>query len=150
QERFAFLVRDQGWTQGSIHHGTYATLLYYVCRPDFGLEVELHDYDGIQVYLRQLRAGKPRRTDYLYAKDGTRVRTYLAGFVHRVLAPNDPWLEEMVQRWNNPPMYGMMLSDGYRWADLMLTDLSQMVDRYLDLILAQPMDVLCPPEKRSS
>ena len=150
QERFAFLVRDRGWTQGSIHHGTYGTLMYYVCRPDFGLEVELHGYDGIEVYLRRLRAGKPRRTDYLYAKDGTCVRAHLPHFVRRVLAVNDPWLEEMVQRWNTPPMYGMMTSDGYRWADITLTDLSQFVDRYLDLILAQPMEVLFPPEKRSS
>lgn len=150
QERFAFLVRDRGWTLGPIKHGTHDTAIYYVCRPDFGLEVELHTYDGIEVYLRRLRAGKPRSATYLYAKDGTCVRTHLPHFVRRVLAVNDPWLAEMIQRWNHPPMYGMMSSDGYRWADLMFTDLSPLVDRYLDLILAQPMEVLFPPEKRSS
>jgi hypothetical protein len=54
----------------------------------------------------------------------------------------------MTQRWR--AAYGLALSNRYRFADMRLTDLSQMVDRYVDLILAQPMGVLFPPEKRSS
>lgn len=140
QERFAFLVHERGFTEGPIKRSARATSFYYVRTPELGLQVELSYEDAaIDVHLVRLRDGKPPR-QLGTETDTKRIRMPIPYFLQTVLAVQDPWLEEYTQRWRGA------YSDDYVRR---LTDLSNMVKRYLDLILQQPVEVMFLPRTSS-
>jgi hypothetical protein len=124
-----------------------ATYYYYLLAPDRAVEVWL-DFAEQHVYVALVKVskGKPVKDTYR-SPSAQKVRIGVLHFLRDILQMHDPWLEETTQagdRWAKEPLLTL------RTVDEMLTAEAEMVDRYYDLIMQQPEEVLFPMKWRRS
>ncbi len=139
QELFAFLVKEKGFVQRRSKRSAFATSLYYVHGGgQLGVEIQLDYRDGtVDLYLLKLQAGKLPE-DGLVVK-GERVRRSLDLLLRDDLHIQDEQLDALFALYRTPG----------RWSEQIYAEALQaasaVVERFTDLVLQQPLEVLFPP-----
>jgi hypothetical protein len=139
QDRFAPVAEKHGLTELPRRKTSWETHLYYLLSPDRAVDVWL-DFreEGVYVTLVKVSNGKPVEDSY---RSSQQTWIGVLHFLEDVLHIHDTWLEgvdEATDRWALAPR----LTFGI--ATESLTIEAEMVDRYFDILVQQPEEVLFP------
>ncbi len=137
---FQFLVTTKGFVYHSTERQREITFYYFTRGPiGFGLSLEWRDL-SILFYLVRLQDGKvPPYGGYGFTPTGERMRVSIPGFLRDVLHIQDPQLDELFALYHSPQPWS------YRVAINILEAGHDLVERYIDTLLQQPLHILFPP-----
>jgi hypothetical protein len=134
EERFAFLVTEKGFRLGRTRHDVFFTAFSYLSA-DVGVEIVLDFRDqAVDVNLVKLSKGKLPRDGRVDPTTGERIRQPFALFLRDHLHIHDDCLDALFtlysQRWT------------YLEVTQVLETLQNVIERYIDMLLQQSLDVL--------
>lgn len=142
-DRFAFLVQSKGFVQRPSKQTVFSNSDYYVqTSVQLGLEVQI-DYrdETVRVALLRLRGG--RLPEDGFVAGGERIRIDFLVLLRKRLHVDDEAGNLLVDLLYHQPKTGLFRSFAY--ADELFARWSDFVERHIDLVGGQPVDVLFPP-----
>ncbi len=146
QDRFAFLLTDNGFAKGPTERSAYATAYAYKDRyqvAQIGVQTLLDVRDGwVDVSLVRPESGKLPKLGQ-YERQGRTVRIPLLHLLREVLLVKDAQLNQAIELARTKRPWDARLA-------AQMLDLShELLRRYLTLVLQQPIDVLFPARGRA-
>jgi hypothetical protein len=145
QDRFAFLVEDKGFAHRPAERDVFATSQHYA-RTDVQLSVQVQlDFRDatVRVYLLRLQDGKLPLHGFVDVDRNVRIRIAFLSLLTNNLEVRDVGLDELSDVLSTPPSPGQPRD--YAWADATLARWQDVVGRYLDMVVQQPLERLFPP-----
>lgn len=145
-DRFAFLVRKEGFIQRSSERAPqWTTYCYTYADPGapIGIEVQL-DFrdDTVRVYLLRLRDGELPSHGFVKVDRGERIRVSFLLLLKGILHVEGAQLDAL-----SSLLYTAPLGQGrdYAWADDALERWQGVVEHHIAMVVQQPLEVLFPP-----
>jgi hypothetical protein len=145
QERFVFLVREKDFGPRPRKRDAQWTSYFYTHRrASIGIQIHL-DFrdDTVWAYLVRLRDGELPPHGFVDVNRGERIRVSILSLLRDILHVEDGRLDALSDMLYTPPQPEQLRD--HRWAEDVLARWSDLVERYIDLVVRQPMEALFPP-----
>lgn len=145
QDRFAFLTREKGFTLRSSEREAQWTAYFYAnALASIGLEVQVDFRDDIvRVNLLRLRDGELPPHGFVDVDTGERIAVAFQSLLKHMLQVEDGQLDELTDMLYTVP--SPERPRDHHWAEELLARWSDLVQRHIDLVVQEPIEVLFPP-----
>ncbi len=145
QDRFAFLTREKGLVSRSSEREAQLTSYYYTdLRAPIGIQLYLDSRDDtVWVYLLRLRDGELPPHGFVDVDRGERIRVSFLSLLKDILHVEDGRLDQLSDMLYTPP--SPERPRDHHWADELLALWQDLVERHIDLVAQQSIEVLFPP-----
>lgn len=145
QDQFAFLEREKGFTRRSTERQVFWTVYSYTdpgARIDVEIQLDFRD-ETVRVNLVRLRDGKLPPKGFVDVDRGERIRVLFLSLLKDLLHVEDALLDALYEWLYTAPPPGHPRD--YQWADEALARWQDVVERYIDMVVRQPLETLFPP-----
>jgi hypothetical protein len=145
QDRFAFLTREKGFTlRLSQQKAQWTNYDYTNPLASIGVEVQL-DFrdDTVRVHLLRLRDGELPPHGFVDVDRGERIAVAFQQLLKNILRIEDARLDALYEMLYATPSPAQPRD--HHWADEVLARWQDVVERYIDPVAQQPIEVLFPP-----